>query len=67
MRTPNVRAQPATDTSLGSQLDDVRGFINAQPATTSVGVGYTRNGTVQIALDTPPTVFKTDTSLLEPL
>jgi hypothetical protein len=39
----------ALNTSLGSQLDDLRQFINAQPATTSVGVGYMRNGTVQVA------------------
>jgi hypothetical protein len=39
----------ACDSSLGSQLDDLRAFINAQPATTSVGIGYMRNATVQIA------------------
>src|SRR5215469_16987029 len=39
----------ACDPSLGSQLNDLRAFINAQPATTSVGVGYMRNATVQIA------------------
>jgi hypothetical protein len=38
----------AADSSLGSQLDDLRAFINAQTSTTSVGVGYMRNGTVQI-------------------
>jgi hypothetical protein len=32
---------------LGSNLDDLRTFINAQPSTTSVGVGYMRNATVQ--------------------
>ena len=39
----------ACDPSLGSQLNDLRAFINAQPSTTTVGVGYMRNGTVQIA------------------
>lgn len=39
----------AANPSLGSQLDDLRAFINAQPSTTSVGVGYMRNATVQIA------------------
>jgi hypothetical protein len=39
----------ASDPSVGSQYDDLRSFINAQPSTTSVGVGYMRNGTVQIA------------------
>src|SRR3984957_10746228 len=38
----------AADSSLGSQINDVRSFINAQPETTSVGLGYMRNGTVQI-------------------
>jgi hypothetical protein len=38
----------ASDTSLGVQLDDLRSFINTQPATTSVGVGYMSNGTVRI-------------------
>lgn len=38
----------ACDPSLGSQLDDLRAFINAQPPTTTVGVGYMRNATVQI-------------------
>ncbi len=39
----------ASDSRLGTQLDDLRAFINAQPSTTSVGVGYMRNTTVQIA------------------
>ena len=39
----------ASDTSLGSQLNDLRAFINAQPPSTSVGVGFMRNGTAQIA------------------
>ncbi len=38
----------ASDTSLGSQLDDLRTFISAQPATTSVAVGYMSNATVQL-------------------
>jgi hypothetical protein len=33
-------------TSLGPQLEDIRRFINAQPAATSIAVGYLRNGTV---------------------
>jgi hypothetical protein len=35
--------------SVASQFDDLRAFINSMPANTSVGVGYMRNGTVQIA------------------
>jgi VWFA-related protein len=38
----------SSDTSLGSQLNDLRAFINAQPPSTSIGVGYMRNATVQI-------------------
>src|SRR5579884_1294472 len=35
----------ATDTSIGQQFDDIRKFINGQPVTASIGVGYMRNGT----------------------
>jgi hypothetical protein len=38
----------ASNTTLGSQLDDLRTFIKAQPASTSIGIGYARNATVQI-------------------
>jgi hypothetical protein len=43
-----VLLDDASSTSLGSQLDDLRQFILGQPATTSIGVGYMRNGTVDI-------------------
>lgn len=36
----------ATDPA--SQLNDLRAFINSQPATTAIGVGYMHNGTVDI-------------------
>jgi len=36
-------------TSLGGQLNTLRDFINAQPPTTSVGVGYMSNAGFQIA------------------
>jgi hypothetical protein len=39
----------ASDPVLGSHLDELRAFVNAQPPTTSVGIGYMRNATVQIA------------------
>ncbi len=39
----------ASSTDLGSQLADLRRFIDSQPATTAIGVGYMRNGTVAIA------------------
>jgi len=38
----------SSNTSLGSQLDDLRAFITAQPPTTEIGAGYMRNGTVDI-------------------
>jgi len=37
------------DTSTGNNLNDLRDFINAQPASTMIGVAYTSNATVQIA------------------
>jgi len=39
----------ASNPTLGMHLDDLRSFINAQPSTTAIGVGYMRNATVQIA------------------
>lgn len=39
----------ASESSLGLQFKDLGDFINAQPASTSVAVGYTRDATVQIA------------------
>ena len=39
----------AAGSSLGSQLEDLRRFMNSQPATTRIGVGYMRNGTVEVA------------------
>ncbi|HEV2730116.1 MAG TPA: hypothetical protein VGV15_08790 [Terriglobales bacterium] len=38
----------AANSSLDSQLQDLRQFINSQSATTAIGVGYMRDGTVQI-------------------
>ena len=38
----------AADTSLGSQLEDLRHFIDAQPPTTKVGIAYMQNGTAQV-------------------
>jgi len=37
------------DSSTGNSLKDLREFINAQPATTAVGVAYMSNATIQIA------------------
>ncbi len=38
----------ASSTSLGTQLNDLRQFIEAEPATTSIGVAYMQNATVTI-------------------
>ena len=48
----------ASDPSLGSQLSELRAFVNAQPPTTAVGIGYMNNATVQIAQN-----FTTDHNL----
>ena len=39
----------ASSTSFGMYLEELRQFITSQPATTSIGIGYMRNGTVIIA------------------
>ncbi len=36
------------DAAIGNNLNDIRDFINAQPATTVVGVAYMSNATIQI-------------------
>jgi len=36
------------DTSLGTQLEDIRKFIDAQPPSTKIGIAYMRNGTAEI-------------------
>lgn len=37
------------DQSIGNNLNDIRDFVNAQPATTMVGIGYLSNASVQIS------------------
>lgn len=37
--------------SLGNQLEDLRQFIHAQPATTKIGVAYMQNGIARVAQD----------------
>ncbi len=43
-----VLIDDVADTNIALQYDDVRQFMNAQPATTEIAVGYMRFGTVQI-------------------
>jgi hypothetical protein len=38
----------SADSTLGSQLNDLRQFVTSQPATTLVGVAYMRNGTADV-------------------
>jgi len=38
----------STGTEVASQFDDLRRFLNSQPPTTAVAIGYLRNGEVQI-------------------
>jgi hypothetical protein len=44
-----VLLDDASSTGIGSQLEDLREFMLSQPPTTAVGVGYMRDGTVDIA------------------
>ena len=44
-----VLLDDATYTALGVQLEDLRKFVLSQPPSTAVGVGYMRDGTVDIA------------------
>ena len=37
------------DTGIGNNLNDIRDFINAQPASTVIAVGYMSNAAVQVA------------------
>lgn len=46
-----VLIDDASGWTLASQLNDLRQFIETQPATTSVGIGYMRNGTVDVLED----------------
>jgi hypothetical protein len=43
-----VLLDDASDSSLATQFGELRQFIKAQPATTAIGIGYMRNGTVDI-------------------
>jgi hypothetical protein len=41
----------SVDSRIGLQFDELRSFIEDQPPTTLIGVGYMRNATVEIAQD----------------
>jgi hypothetical protein len=44
-----IMLDDGSNTTLGTQLEDLRSFINAQPDTTTIGVAYMRDGTAQVA------------------
>src|SRR5258707_1041443 len=37
--------------SLGTQLNDIKSFINEQPPSTLIAIGYMQNGTVKLVAD----------------
>ncbi len=43
-----VLIDDGASSSLGTQLDDIRKFIEAQPASTKIGVAYMQNGSAKI-------------------
>lgn len=57
----------ASDPSLGGLLDEVRSFIQAQPPTTLVGVGYMSNAIVRVAQDLTNDHEKASNALRLPL
>jgi hypothetical protein len=43
-----VLLDDGSNTSLGTQLEDIRQFINGQPTSAKIGIAYMRNGTARI-------------------
>jgi hypothetical protein len=43
-----IMLDDSSNVTLGSQLEDIRQFINAQPSTTKIGVAYMSNGIAQV-------------------
>jgi len=43
-----VLIDDSSSSSLGTQLEDIRQFIQTQPATTKIGIAYMQNGTAQM-------------------
>ena len=43
-----IMLDDGSNTTLGTQLEDLRKFINAQPDTTTIGVAYMRDGIAQV-------------------
>ena len=49
-----VLLDDGSNSNLGTQLQDIRQFINDQPASTKIGVAYMQNGTARIVQDLTP-------------
>jgi hypothetical protein len=43
-----IMIDDSSNVSLGSQLEDIKQFIAAQPATTKIGIAYMQNGAAQV-------------------
>lgn len=57
----------SSNATLGSQLDDIRKFIDEQPALAKIGVAYMQNGTAQIVQKPTTDHTKADKALRLPL
>lgn len=55
------------DTSLGTQFEDIRKFIQAQPSSTKIGIAYMRNGTAEIVQALTADPAQADKALRLPL
>jgi hypothetical protein len=49
-----IMLDDSSNVTLGSQLEDIRQFINAQPPTTKIGVAYMSNGIAQVLQNLTP-------------
>jgi hypothetical protein len=57
----------AANSSFDNQLRDLKEFINSQPASTAIGVGYMRDGTVEVVQNPTTDHAQTAKSLRIPL
>jgi hypothetical protein len=62
-----VLIDDSSSTDLGTQLGDIRQFINAQPASTKIGVAYMQNGIARVLQDLTTDHAKAAQSLRLPM
>jgi hypothetical protein len=62
-----VLIDDSSSTSLGSQLDDVRQFIDAQPASAKIGIAYMHNGIAEVLQNLTADHAQADKALRLPL